>query len=127
MLYSSSRSRAAAFQRCCEPGCLVLSMQKHHFLRASVRLEHPASHGLTVVEGAWNGHVGLDVLEADRLQGPVRRDVEGVGLAEEPFQRQNSEIECDRLAQTCRPDPRLAALWVDDVEVHVGLLAIDDL
>src|SRR3954453_22637107 len=69
----------------------------------------------------------LDVSEAGALQGPVRRDVEGVGLTEEAFQRQLLEIELGGLANARCTDPRSTSLWIDDMQVHMGVLAEDDL
>src|SRR4051812_12927196 len=66
-----------------------------------VLLQHPASDGLVVIEWPRNRHMGLDVSKAGVLQGPVRRDVERVGLAEEAFQRQLLEVEVGGLADAC--------------------------
>ena len=48
-----------------------------------------------IVERSGNRHVGLDVREACSLQRSVRRDVEGVRLAEEALELEPVEVKVD--------------------------------
>src|ERR1700722_7554422 len=106
---------------------VTLSCELSLNLAALSALDHPARHGLAVVERAGHGHVGLEIFEAGLLQCAIGRDVEGIGFAEQPLQLQPFEIDVDAAPHAFGSDPAMAALGVDDVQVHVGLFAIGDL
>jgi hypothetical protein len=52
----------------------------------STPVHHPSIYRLAKIKRTWNGHVGLDVLEACLLKGAVRRYIERIGLTEELLQ-----------------------------------------
>src|ERR1700729_2367258 len=58
---------------------VTLSCELSLNLAALSALDHPARHGLAVVERAGHGHVGLEIFEAGLLQCAIGRDVEGIG------------------------------------------------
>jgi len=78
-------------------------------------LEDPASDRLVVVQAARHRHVCLHVAEPGPLQGPVRPDVEGVGLADQALEPEDVEVELRRLPDTARPDARSPTVRIEDV------------
>ena len=93
----------------------------------STSIDHPAIHRLVKVERAGDGHVRLDVLETCLLERAVRRHIERIGLAEELLQLEKLEIQFDGLSHALCADTLLALWGIDDVKVHVRLLADADL
>src|ERR1700733_12318963 len=89
----------------------------------TLSFDYPAGDGLMEIQRAGHGHVGLEIFEAGLLQGAVRRHVEGVRLAEQPFQFQMLEIEVDRAPHAFDADALMPASRLGDMQMHVGLLA----
>ena len=80
-----------------------------------------------IIERAGHGHVGLEIFEAGLLQRAIRCHVERIRFAEKPLQLEPLEIDLDAAPHAFGADPLTPALGINDVQVHVGLLAIADL
>src|SRR3954463_3422416 len=78
---------------------------QHGELLPSTSVDHPTVDRLVEVEGARNGHVGLDVGETRLLQRAVRSHIECIRFTEELLQLQNLEIEFDGLADALHANP----------------------
>src|SRR6266576_2019562 len=94
--------------------------------RSYSALDHPSGDGLMIVERARHGHMGLEVFESGLLQRAIWRDVESIRFAEQPLQLQPFEINVDTAPHAFDAVTSIPALGINDVQVHVGLLAISD-
>ena len=74
-----------------------------------------------------DGRRAVVAFSEDWREDAVRRDVERVRLAEKPFQLQHLEIEVDAESDAFGADALMPAPGVDDMQMHVGLLAMVDL
>jgi hypothetical protein len=93
-------------------------------LERFVLTEHPAGDRLVVVERTRDRPVGLDIPEPRALQRPVRRQVEGIWLAEQELQRQRREIEIGGLrgevAEDALPNDAGAPAEVNPASMSAG-------
>src|SRR5579863_9943856 len=63
------------------------------FAIPSASLHHPPVDRLMEIERSWNRHMRLEIFESRLLKSPVRRHVEGVGLAKQPLEPERLKIE----------------------------------